>query len=236
MGLFGRSSEKKLQASQSQHEYDPSNEIQRPRDLSTRQNLYCVEENPQMSSRYTNRQQAPQEWIVAQIEPAPPSYQPHIAIAPLPIQPSSQRNGIAMMNFQSVTNLLGEASLSNLPCVAAFNNGVALMSQQTIHHYHQTTALYDALSSKLCSVVTSIDEERFSGDDRELTVPQHYDSVWQDEKQLDTKSRELVLRNKKSKANLIDEKTPQTTHTNYFSKVHDYANSRLPMDLRPMKL
>ncbi|ESZ97814.1 hypothetical protein SBOR_1823 [Sclerotinia borealis F-4128] len=236
MGLFCRSEKKKIQAPKPQYGYGPSNETQRPPPHpSTRPNWYYVEERLNTSYGYHQSQPAPQGWIVAQIEPPPPRYQPqpHTIMAPPPLPPRPQRCGVALMNFRSVTNLLAETSMNDLPGVAAFNNGVAVMSQQTVHHYNQTTALYDALSSKLCSVVTSIDEERFSGDDRDLTVPQHYDSVWQEEKQLETTSRDLTLRNKKSKANLKDGKSSET---NYFSKVHDYANSRLPMDLKPMRL
>ncbi|KAF7897789.1 uncharacterized protein EAF01_008755 [Botrytis porri] len=237
MGLFGRSNKKKIPPSQSPN-YDDSNELRRqPHPIpTTRPNWFYIEQRPhQTSNVYNYHRPAPQGWIVAQIEPPspPPRYQPHTLMAP-PLLPP--RNGVALMNLRSVTNLLTETSFNDLPCVAAINNGVAVMSQQTVHHYHQTTALYDTLSSKLCAVVTSIDEERFSGDDRELTVPQHYDSVWQEEKELETTSRDLFLRSKKSKANLKTIKSSETTHTNYFSKVHAYANSRLPMDLKPMRL
>ncbi|KAF7865867.1 hypothetical protein EAF04_006032 [Stromatinia cepivora] len=235
MGLFTRSNKKKLQASP-QYAYESSNELRRQPNPSTRPNWNYVEERPHISNGYNQGRPTPQGWIVAQIEPPPPRYQPHTVMAPPPLPPRAQRNGVAMMNFRSVTNLLTETSMNDLPCVAAINNGVAIMSQQTMHHYHQTSALYDTLSSKLCSVVTSIDEERFSGDDRELTVPQHHNPVWQEEKQLETTSRDLMLRSKKSKVDLKDGKSAETTYTNYFSKVHDYANSRLPMDLKPMRL
>ncbi|KAJ8068287.1 hypothetical protein OCU04_003850 [Sclerotinia nivalis] len=233
MGLFSRSNKKKLQPSPPQYGYESSNKLPRQPNPSTRPNLYYGEERPQKSNGYNQGRPTPQGWIVAQIEPAPPRYQPHTAMAPPPLPP---RNGVAMMNFRSVTNLLTETSMNDLPCMAAINNGVAIMSHQTMHHYRQTSALYDTLSSKLCAVVTSIDEERFSGDDRELTVPQHYDPVLQEEKQLETTSRDLMLRSKKSNVNVKDGKSAETTYTNYFSKVHDYANSRLPMDLKPMRL
>ncbi|QSZ29289.1 hypothetical protein DSL72_003802 [Monilinia vaccinii-corymbosi] len=215
MGLFRGSTKKKSQASQTSqtsqahhHRSEPSHEIQRQSHLLTRPNWYYVEERPRISR-----------------------YQPHLIMAPPPSQ-RLQRNGTALTKFRSVTNLFAEASLNDLPGAAAFNNGVAAVSQQTIHHYHQTTALYDALSSKLCSVVTSIDEERFSGDDRELGVSQHYDT----EREPEVASRDLRLRSKRSKVNLEDRKSSETTYTNYFSKVYSYANSRLPMDLKPMKL
>ncbi|TGO37231.1 hypothetical protein BHYA_0102g00170 [Botrytis hyacinthi] len=239
MGLFGRSNKKKIRPAQSQSQnYDDSNELQRePHPIATTgSNWFYIEERPHhISNGYNQHRPAPRGWIVTQIEPPspPPRYQSRTIMAP-PLLPP--RNGVALMKMRSVTNLLTETSLNDLPCVAAINNGVAVMSQQTMHHYHQTTALYDTLSSKLCSVVTSIDEERFSGDDRELTVPQHYDSVWQEEKELETTSRDIFLRSKKSRANLKEIKSSETTHTNYFSKVHAYANSRLPMDLKPMRL
>ncbi|CAD6445092.1 a3fa0e21-df68-48df-9276-036719a731d2 [Sclerotinia trifoliorum] len=236
MGLFGRSNKKKSRPSPPQYGYESSIELPRQPNSTTRPNLYYVEERPRISNGYNQGQPTPQGWIVAQIEPAPPRYQPHTTVAPPPLPPRAQRNGVAMMNFRSVTNLLTETSRNDLPCMTAINNGVAIMSQQTMHHYHQTSALYDTLSLKLCSVVTSIDEERFSGDDRELTVPQHYDPALQEEKSLETTNRDLMLRSKKSKVNVKDGKSAETTYTNYFSKVHDYANSRLPMDLKPMRL
>ncbi|KAA8563842.1 hypothetical protein EYC84_011857 [Monilinia fructicola] len=186
MGLFRRSDKKKLQASQPQYQYEASEEIPRQPNLTTRSHWYYVEESPNILNGYNHDQSAPKGWLVAPLEPQSSRYQPQIAMAPPSLQ--RQRSGIALTKLKSVTNLFAEASLNDLPGAAAFNNGVAVMSQQTIHHYHQTTALYDALSSKLCSIVTSIDEERFSGDDRELTVPRHY------------------------------------------------VNSRLPMDLKPMRL
>lgn len=230
MGLFRRSDKKKLQASQPQYQYEASEEIPRQPNLTTRSHWYYVEESPNILNGYNHDQSAPKGWLVAPLEPQSSRYQPQIAMAPPSLQ--RQRSGIALTKLKSVTNLFAEASLNDLPGAAAFNNGVAVMSQQTIHHYHQTTALYDALSSKLCSIVTSIDEERFSGDDRELTVPRQYDA----ETQSESTSRDLRVKSKKSKANLDDRKSSETTDTNYFSKVYSYVNSRLPMDLKPMRL
>lgn len=89
------------------------------------------------------------------------------------------------------------------------------------------TGLCDAISSKFDSVITSIDGEVFSGNREELEI--------NDEVQLGLRggwgsaSREVSRRADRAISSAV-------TSTNYFSKVHLYANSRLPPNLPPLTL
>jgi hypothetical protein len=92
-------------------------------------------------------------------------------------------------------------------------------------------ALYDLISSKLDAVVTSIDSDEFSGDERDLAVDAP-PSMGQDDTEYTNRD---ILRGK-SKGVVNNSISSALISTNYFSKVNLYANSKLPPDLPPMKL
>jgi len=154
---------------------------------------------------------------------------------PVQLPHRSRPNGIGIMKLQSVTNLLAGDVPSCLPGATLINNGVAAITNQSTHHLHQSCSLYDLISSKLCSVVTLIDEEQFSGDDKELAVYQQAPSAWQLE-HTGASSRDLAPHKLRSKARSREGQPSEATYTNYFSRVNDYANSKLPMNLPPMRL
>ena len=87
--------------------------------------------------------------------------------------------------------------------------------------------LCDLISSKLNSVITSIDGEQFSGDAKDLEIREDGQSGlrggW------GNTTREVSRRADKAISSAI-------ISTNYFSKVYLYANSRLPPNLPPLKL
>ena len=88
-------------------------------------------------------------------------------------------------------------------------------------------ALCDLISSKFNSVITSIDGEDFTGDEKDLEVRDDGQSGirggW------GSASREVSRRADKAISSAV-------VSTNYFSKVNLYANSKLPPYLPPLKL
>ncbi|KAI9799043.1 MAG: hypothetical protein M1833_004237 [Piccolia ochrophora] len=112
--------------------------------------------------------------------------------------------------------------------VQAINNGLAEWQDRTTGYLNQGAALCDEIYSKFDSVITLIDEECFSGDEKDLVI------VHQPQPTLrggwDSRARNTPSH----KANRAI--TSAITSTNYFSKANFYANSRLPPDLPPLKL
>ena len=88
-------------------------------------------------------------------------------------------------------------------------------------------ALRDRISSKFDSVITSIDGEDFTGDEKDLEVRDEPISGlrggW------GSASREVSRRADKAITSAV-------ISTNYFSKVNLYANSKLPPHLPPLQL
>ena len=116
-----------------------------------------------------------------------------------------------------------------------FNDGIPAWQQQGTQYLNQGAALCDLISSKFNTVITLIDGERFSGDERELAVYQPPQPTWQQE-QPDTGYADRDLFKGKSKGVVNNKISTALVSTNYFAKVNLYANSRLPPNLPPMKL
>ena len=123
---------------------------------------------------------------------------------------------------------------SCIPGAQIFNDGIPHWHRQGTQYLNQGAALYELISSKFNSVVTSIDGERFSGDEKELWVyqpPSQFNEL-------------QVVRAKEGKKKAKptskgDTGFPIATNiasANYFSKINLYSNSRLPLDLPPIKL
>ncbi|KAH6662868.1 Alpha/Beta hydrolase protein [Halenospora varia] len=149
---------------------------------------------------------------------------------PLPERPQKSGNTISKLNLKSVSNLLSYEAPEYIPGARYWNDGVPAGTQ----YLNQGAALCDLISSKLDAVITQIDGERFSGDERELAVFQPPQPIWQQE-QPETMERGLV-KSGKSKGMVNNSVSSALSSTNYFAKVHLYANSRLPPYLPPMKL
>jgi len=81
-----------------------------------------------------------------------------------------------------------------------------------------SNGLYDRMSSKLDNVITCMDEEQFSGN----------------EKDLEMHDMSMNVSRSSSKQSLAT--TKSSAKTNHFSKVWEYSNSRLPPYLPPVKL
>jgi len=101
-------------------------------------------------------------------------------------------------------------------------------------HLYQGAALYDTIASKFNAVVTQIDNECFSGEERDLVVLLQQQPMWQQEQDASGYSNQRSQG--KSKGLVNGGVSSALTSTNYFSKVNLYANSRLPPNLPPLKL
>ncbi|KAF4637373.1 hypothetical protein G7Y89_g724 [Cudoniella acicularis] len=154
-----------------------------------------------------------------------------IIAPPLPERPQKSGNTISKLNLKSMSNLLSGDVPECIPGARYFNEGVPAGTQ---YLNQGSVALCDLISSKLDAVITQIDGERFSGDERELAVFQPPQPMWQQE-QPETTDRGLT-KSGKSKGMVNNSISSALTSTNYFAKVHLYANSRLPPHLPPMKL
>lgn len=118
-------------------------------------------------------------------------------------------------------------------------------------------ALYDLISSKFDAVLTGIDGEKFSGDEKDLYVydrPQMPPPSFDDSNPYAGQSQGVVstrgLGKDKDKSNSKNKGkeasrgggdagcpiTNALVGSNYFAKVYLYANSRMPADLPPVKL
>jgi hypothetical protein len=138
-----------------------------------------------------------------------------------------------------VVNLLAGDVPECVPGAHFFNNGVPPLHSQGSQYLNQGIGLCDLISSKFDAVITLIDGERFSGDERELAVfipPQPQPQpMWQQQQQETGYTDREIVRGK-SKGMVNNSVSSALTSTNYFAKVNLYANSRLPANLPPMKL
>jgi hypothetical protein len=231
MAIFGRSKKSKPTTPhpppQSSSNPEPSNAI------ISNPNWAYVEQRP--NNPYGNGfGQQSQGWLIA---PVPPQYQPVFVSQPPP-QPSKLYKGggnLSTLKLASVANLLSGDVPNSVPGAQYFNNGVAPLYTQGAQYVSQGVALCDMISSKLDAVITLIDEERFSGDERELVVFTPPQPMWQQEQQESGYSAKALGKGK-SKGMVNNSVSSALTSTNYFAKVNLYANSRLPLDLPPMKL
>lgn len=193
-----------------------------------------VEQRPNTSNGSGPAQS--QGWLVAPTPP--PQYQP-VAIPqnylapPPPLSGRYQKTGtISQLNLSSVTNLLAGDVPACVPGARFFNNEVAAL--QGTQYICQGAALCDVISSKFDAIITLIDGERFSGDERELAVHSPPLPIWQQQQESGSAVRNIPKG--KSKGMVNNSISSVLVSTNYFAKVNLYANSRLPPDLPPMKL
>ncbi|KAK7530150.1 Alpha/Beta hydrolase protein [Phyllosticta citribraziliensis] len=134
---------------------------------------------------------------------------------------------------QSVANLnQGLKQKQNWATSSVTNLGESITYQccsKTNEYICHTLALCDLISSKLDSVINSIDEEVFSGNHDEMVIyehPQHAHSGSQEH------FNQQVITVGGSGQNVSETASKQ----NRFSKVWHYANSRLPPHLPPFKV
>jgi hypothetical protein len=240
MAIFGRSKKGKqttttLPQTQSAPILNQEPIYQGPYATSPRPNWNYGDQRPHTAGGSGSQQ--PQGWIIA------PLYQPYQLIPyqnnlePPPVPQWPQKNGGAFskLNLASVTNLLAGDVPECVPGARIFNEGVPAWQHQGAQYLNQGAALCDLISSKFNTVITLIDGERFSGDERELVVYPPPQPMWQQEQQ-DSGYTDRDLFRGKSKGVVNNKISTALVSANYFAKVNLYANSRLPPNLPPMKL
>ena len=175
-----------------------------------------------------------QGWLIA---PVPPQYQPVLVhqdhLPPLPQRPKKSGGNISKLNLSSMSNLLAS---NGAHCGAKIiQNGVSPLYMQGTQYLNQSAALCDLITSKFDNIITLIDGEQFSGDERELAVMSPPQPMWK-QQQEESAYSERALGKGKSKGMVNNSVSSALTSTNYFAKVYLYANSRLPPNLPPLKL
>ncbi|RDW59659.1 hypothetical protein BP6252_12746 [Coleophoma cylindrospora] len=140
----------------------------------------------------------------------------------------------SLRKLKSIGNLLSADLPSCVPGAQVFNGYLDAPTYLPggTQYLNQGAALYDLISSKFDAVVTLIDGERFSGDERELVVYTPPQPIWQQPKP----SEQGIMVDGKSRGVANTAISSALTSTNYFAKVNLYANSRLPPNLPPLKL
>ncbi|KAK8253294.1 Alpha/Beta hydrolase protein [Phyllosticta capitalensis] len=181
-------------------------------------------------------------WLPPPTGPCQPDYsqhQPEPWASPpnAPFQPNHNLNQAYKQKknaaSQSITNLnQGLKQKQHWATTSVTNLGENITYQcctKTNEYICHTLALCDLISSKLDSVINSIDDEVFSGNHDELVIyehPQHAHSGSQEHVNQQVVSVEGGHQNVVETAN----------KHNRFSKVWHYANSRLPPHLPPFKV
>ncbi|KAF2187459.1 alpha/beta-hydrolase [Zopfia rhizophila CBS 207.26] len=130
----------------------------------------------------------------------------------------------------TLTSGAGKSStcLNNV-VMGAVDHSASLLSKKSTQALNQGAALCDLISSRLDAVITSMDGERFSGDEKEFLVfPEPYEFATAEASQPDIPRGPGV--------GAVYPSSSGSSGSNHFSKVWLYANSRLPPHLPPFKI
>jgi len=223
--------------SQSAPAFIPQYDQPSPYAITSQPNWSYVEQRPNTSYGYGSPPQQPQGWLVA---PVPAQYQPvfvtpeYSTPPPLPLGINKSSANVSKFKLSSVTNLLAGDVPECIPGARIFNDGVTPLYMQGTQYLNQSAALCDLISSKFDAVITLIDGERFSGDERELAVLPPTQPMWQQQQETGYTNRDMPRG--KSKGMVNNSVSSALTSTNYFAKVNLYANARLPPNFPPLKL
>ncbi|KAF8856614.1 alpha/beta-hydrolase [Acephala macrosclerotiorum] len=231
MAIFGRS--KKQTTTPLQSQSAPL--------LNQQSNQYAIANQPswtyvqqQPNTSHGDGSPPAQGWLIA---PVPPQYQPVFVQqnVPPPLPQRPQQSGI-VSNFKlgSVANLLAGNGTGECPATQFIQSGVSPLYLQGTQYVNQGAALIDLISSKFDTIITQIDGEGFSGDERELMVHAPPQPMLQQEQAAEY--TEKSVSKGKSKGMVNNSISSALTSANYFAKVNLYANSRLPPNLPPLKL
>lgn len=192
----------------------------------------------------------PSSWNAPQSTLPPPPYQElrpygpiivnqHYYLSPPSAHPAScHSNPLSKLNFGSVINLAHQIVPSNVH--PAIDDGLPRWHCHATQLLNQSAALYDQIQSKFNDVMTSIDCEHFTGNEKALF---QYHATSTSSNVTPPTPSPPVDRGQVKKRGKRDAPKGQTTAVasslisgGYFAKVELYANSRLPMDLPPLKL
>jgi hypothetical protein len=122
-----------------------------------------------------------------------------------------------------------------------FSDGLATWHCPGTQILDRSAVLYDQLSTTFNDVMTSIDRDAYSGDEKDLFSWQS-ESGPQPSHPTHEESTDRGLTNKPKRSGPRDNSKGTATvaasliSANCFAKVELYANSRLPMDLPPLRL
>ncbi|KAH7558706.1 Alpha/Beta hydrolase protein [Bipolaris maydis] len=144
-----------------------------------------------------------------------------------------QWDSLDRMATRSFTNLRDTAGkgMNKLTtnCIERPTAAVATKSMQTLC---RGAALYDVITSKFDSVITSIDDEQFSGKEQDLMM-EFGDQMDYEEPVKTSPPLGGVRRHGREE---VSPKPGSDKGSNHFSKVWLYSNSRLPPHLPPFKV
>lgn len=238
MPLFGKS--KKPRVKSNPHELSSKPAIFNFTGLSSPQPSYPapVCQASQLVLTHTSTWQNPPSYPPQQIVPY--GYHPftapaHASSSHLPYPPSNQLYG-QQAKWSSCQNLPNTIAR---PCQV-----VNATVNRTTDYLNRGAALCDQVASKFNDVISLMDEETFIGNEHDLRLT-YYQSPPSSPPQL---AAEPATRGRPSRASVPARKYPPNrphgcsntpkalTTSNVFEKAAMYANSRLPMDLPPLRV
>ncbi|KAK6075338.1 vegetative cell wall protein gp1 [Seiridium cupressi] len=191
----------------------------------------------------------PPGWNAPQTS-APPPYQErpygpiivnqHYYLSPPPSHGSNcTSNPLGKLNLGSMVDLAHQIVPSNV-VHQVIDDGLPRWHCHATQLLNQGAALYDQIQSKFDDVMTSIDCERFTGNEKDLFQYQTSPAVPPSTASLPSPPLERAQPKKRSKKDAPKGQTTAVASSlisgGYFAKVELYANSRLPMDLPPLRL
>ena len=198
---------------------------------------------------------APPGWVPSQSSspyqppsPYPPPIvvnQHHYYLGPPPPEgtshPSPSTNPTCKLNLGSVLDLAKEMCPGN-GVLQTIDDSIPALQGCGTQLLNQSAALYDQISDRFNDVMTLIDGDRYKGNEKDLFA-------WQSNQAASHPTTAVGLSNEKGAVKTKQKPRPkdhpkgQTTAVaasvisgNFFAKVELYANSKLPMDLPPLRL
>ena len=173
--------------------------------------------------------------------------QHHYYLGPPPSEGSAQHgpspNPTGKLNLGSVLDLAKEMCPGAGIFQKTIDDNVPALQGRGTQLLNQSAALYDQISDRFNDVMTLIDGDRYKGNEKDLFAWQPALAPAPSPQTTVAKSGEKGLAKTKQKPKTRDHPKGQTTavaasviSSNFFAKVELYANSKLPLDLPPLRL
>ncbi|KAH6652571.1 Alpha/Beta hydrolase protein [Truncatella angustata] len=181
----------------------------------------------------------------------PPPYQEQRPYGPIIVNQHYYLNPPPSHHSSCTSNPLGKLHLGSVVDLATqivpvnvvhqvFDDGLPRWHCHATQFLNQGAALYDQIQTKFNDVMTSIDCERFAGNEKDLFQYQSTPSLLSRASSPPSPPLERGQPKKRSKKDAPKGQTTAVASSmisgGYFAKVELYANSRLPMDLPPLRL
>lgn len=187
---------------------------------------------------------APQGWTPGSPTPIVVN-QYYLSPAAAPSSNSSHSSGSSCAAFNTIktsattaATRVNDALPGSLQIPTTFDDGLPPWHAYGTQLLNQGAALVDQIQSKFNHVMTSIDRNKFEGSDREMaqygTVPQQVPRSHSEPMVKRSSSQKRSNSLKKDKKALAA--TSSVIPASFFSKVDYYSNSKLPLDLDPLRL